>query len=370
MKILYITTIGGTMPFFRTFIEELIRDGHLVDIACNENIMAVPDYFKEWGCNIYNISCTRFPFDIGNIKAIKEIKNIVRKNHYDIVHCHTPIAAACTRIACRNLRSKGTKVFYTAHGFHFYIGASFINWLLYYPIEKVLAKWTDLLITINQEDYQRASAKFKAEEIVYVPGVGLELNKFTRNYSENEKKQVREKLGIGINDIMLLSVGELNKNKNHEIVIRALAESGNSNIHYCIAGEGGLKEKLASRAEKSKVKLHLLGYRRDIPLLLQASDIFVLPSLREGLNVSLMEAIASRVCVICSQIRGNTDLVEDKNFLFDPHNVEDVKKTIAYSLVNKNEDIIEKNYKKIYQFSRENVNCIMKEMYRNYSLKE
>lgn len=363
MKILYITTIGGTMPFFRTFIEELIKDGHFVDIACNGLIMAVPDYFKEWGCNIYDISCTRFPFNIGNIKTIKEIKNIVSKNYYDIVHCHTPIASACTRIACRDLRNAGTKVFYTAHGFHFYKGAPFPNWLLYYPIEKVLSKWTDVLITMNQEDYQRAIAKFKAERIVYVPGVGFNMDKFAQNYSEDEKKQVREKLEIGINDIMLLSVGELNKNKNHEIVIKALAEMSDFNIHYCIAGEGELKGKLASIAEKNKVKLHLLGYRRDIPLLLHTSDIFILPSLREGLNVSLMEAIASKICVICSQIRGNIDLVEDKNFLFDPRCVKSVKRAISYSITNKDTNVINDNYKKIHQFSKENVNHIMKKEY-------
>lgn len=123
MKILYITTIGGTMSFFNKLIKDLIDCGNVVDIATNEKESSVPVCYREWGCKIYPISCSRSPFKSGNLKAIKEIKKIVENDEYEIVHCHTPIAAACTRLACKGLRKKGVKVIYTAHGFHFYKGA-------------------------------------------------------------------------------------------------------------------------------------------------------------------------------------------------------------------------------------------------------
>ena len=153
MKILYITTIGGTMNFFQSFIQRLVQEGHTVDIACNNTTSKVAGFYYELGCNVYAIQTSRSPLNKGNIRAIRQIKTLVENNHYDIVHCHTPIAAMCTRIACRRARKQGTKVFYTAHGFHFYKGAPLKNWLVYYPVEKICSYFTDILITINREDY-------------------------------------------------------------------------------------------------------------------------------------------------------------------------------------------------------------------------
>ena len=152
MKILYVTTIGGTMRFFRSVIKELLDAGHVVDIAANEKTSPVAPCYREWGCTVHQIDPSRSPLNKGNLMAIKQIKKLVTENHYDIVHCHTPVAAMCTRLACRKARKSGTKVFYTAHGFHFYKGAPRKNWLIFYPIEKFCARWTDLLITINKFD--------------------------------------------------------------------------------------------------------------------------------------------------------------------------------------------------------------------------
>lgn len=312
MNILYVTTIGGTMNFFKSFIAKLIEDGHNVEIACNEKASAVNEYFKELGCVVHQISCLRSPLKKGNLTAIKELKKIVSEKHYDIVHCHTPIAAACTRIACRKARKNGTKVIYTAHGFHFYKGAPKKNWLIFYTIEKFCARYTDVLITINKEDYERAKKKFKAKSVEYVPGVGINVEKFSS--VDIDKLEKRCEIGVPENCTLLLSVGELNKNKNQEIVIRALSEINDSSIHYVIAGAGGNEKYLRDLADGIGVgeNVHLLGYRKDIPELCKAADIFVHPSFREGLPVAVMEAMASGLPVICSKIRGNVDLI-DKN---------------------------------------------------------
>lgn len=317
MKILYVTTIGGTMHFFRSFIRKLLDEGHIVDIATNETVSPVQECYRGWGCKIYPISTSRSPLNTGNLTAIRQLKKLVEQNQYDIVHCHTPLAAMCTRLACRGVRNRGTKVVYTAHGFHFYKGAPAKNWLLYYPIEKFCSFFTDILITINQEDYAFAQTKMKAKKVIYVPGVGIDLRKFASVAVDKNAK--RQDLGVPENAVVLLSVGELNQNKNHESVIRAIA---GMDVYYLIAGIGLLQEHLQNVIREVGMgdRVKLLGFRTDIVELCKTADIFVFPSFREGLPVSLMEAMASGLPCVASNIRGVQDLVIDgaSGFLFAP----------------------------------------------------
>lgn len=312
MKILYVTTIGITMRFFDRFVKCLLENGHTVDLACNENDgQQVPACFREWGCTVYPLSCIRSPLHRGNIKAIKEIKKLVKDQQYDIVHCHTPIAAACTRIACRKARKYGTKVFYTAHGLHFYHGAPLKNWLIYYPVEKLCAHFTDVLITINQEDYSRAKRKLKAKSVEYVPGVGIDVDHFANAISDRIAK--RKELGIPVDAFLLLSVGELNENKNHQVILRAMAKLQHPRIHYAIAGIGDRKEQLLVLADKLGLSnhVHLLGYRKDVSELCRASDVFCFPSFREGLGLGAIEAMASGLPLVTSNVHGINDYSRD-----------------------------------------------------------
>lgn len=308
------------MSFFKQIIKDLIDNGNVVDIATNESTSKVPDCYREWGCLIYNISTSRSLFKIGNLKAIKEIKTIAK--NYDIVHCHTPIAGAATRMACKSLRKKNNlKVVYTAHGFHFYHGSPKKNWLLYYPVERVCSRWTDVLITINNEDYNLAKAKMKASMIEYIPGVGVNIERFKSIVVDRAKK--RRELGISENARLLLSVGELNRNKNHQLIIKAIAELHDNNVHYMIAGVGGQADSLTNLAKSLNVNLHLLGYRKDVAELYKIADLYIHPSLREGLPVAVIEAIASGCIAIGSRIRGNSDLIPPE-FLFDKKSVSEV----------------------------------------------
>ena len=311
MKIMYITTIGSTMNFFKSFISNLINDGHTVDIACNQKDSAVSSFYSELGCKTFDLSCSRSPCDKGNIRAIGEIKRILSENHYDIVHCHTPIAAAITRMAARKARKGGTEVIYTAHGFHFYKGAPLKNWLIYYPVEKLCAHFTDILITINKEDYALAKRKLKAKQIKYVPGVGIDTEKFSGCVINKLEK--RKELGVPENATLLLSVGELNKNKNHETVIKALAKLHNPVIYYLIAGKGNLENHLNRLIENSNLKnnVKLLGYRTDIAELYNAADICVFPSIREGLGVAAIEGMATGLPLIVSDNRGTRDFCQN-----------------------------------------------------------
>lgn len=320
MKILYITTIGATMDFFPALIQQLITRGNQVDLACNNTDRPVSAHFLDMGCRVFSISCTRSPFSPGNITAVKELRALVSREGYDIVHCHTPIAAACTRLACRGL---GCKVIYTAHGFHFYKGAPLKNWLLFYPVEKLCAPMTDLLITINQEDYALAQKKLKAKQVLYVPGVGVDL----KSFAPGDGSVLRQQLEIPPENKVLLSVGELSKRKNHELLIRAAAEI--PDVTVVIAGAGAMEAHLKTLAAELACDVRLLGYRRDIADLCRMCDVFVLPSIHEGLPVSLMEAMACEKPVCCSHIRGSIDLVDARGgATFDPHSVADCRRAL------------------------------------------
>lgn len=326
MKILYITTISDTMGFFPDHIKMLLGQGHTVDLACNI-VNPVKQEIINMGCKIHQIPFQRFPLRKDNLIAYKMLKEIIIDEGYDLVHTHTPIASAITRLACKNI--KKIKVLYTAHGFHFYKGAPIKNWIIYYPIEKWLSKYTDTLITINKEDYERAKNDFKAKRVEYIPGVGLDIDKFTNVVVDKAGK--RQELGLPEDAFVILSVGELNKNKNHEVVIRAIAKLNNPNIHYVICGKGSLESYLKKLSTELGIgeNLHLLGYREDIPEICKISDVFAFPSFREGLPVSVMEAMASGLPVICSQIRGNTDLIDTMGGgLFNPHSIDSCKKSI------------------------------------------
>lgn len=300
------------MGFFEAFIRELTKEGHTVDIATNETVKPVPSCYREWGCKIFPLSCSRSPFSKGNLAAVKQIRRLVEANGYDIVHCHTPIAAACTRLACRKLRKKqGIKVFYTAHGFHFYKGAPLKNWMIYYLVEKLCARYTDKLITINSEDYALAQKKMKAKEVLYVPGVGVDLSRFQGVTVDKAGK--RAELGIPEDATVLLSVGEVNENKNHQVIIRAMAQLKRDDLHYMIAGVGpkadALKELTGELGLMGKV--HLLGYRKDVPELCYAADIFCFPSFREGLGLAAIEGMACGLPIVTSDKHGINDYSMD-----------------------------------------------------------
>lgn len=352
------------MGFFKSLVKKLIDEGNKVDIATNEQTSSVPDCYREWGCKVFQISTSRSPFSFGNIKAIKQIRKIAVD--YDIVHCHTPLAGLATRLACKPLRKKtGLKVFYTAHGFHFFKGAPKKNWLLYYPIEKICSKWTDTLITINKEDYELAKKKMKAQKVIYVSGVGVDINRFSKNaFAQTDMDTAKEELALKKDDIVLLSVGELSERKNHKIVIQAISKLGNPNIQYYIVGKGGLESSLRALITNKNLdkQVHLLGFREDIPLLLSISDLFVFPSRQEGLPVALMEAISSKTPVVCSDIRGNVELVCE-NQLFDCDDVDGLVNRIKSFIENGYKKETEINYCNIHAFSIEKVIDVMLKIY-------
>ena len=252
------------------------------------------------GCDrFYPIEFARNPLKPANWRAYKELKKIIAEARFDVIHCHTPVAAILTRLAARKARKQGCKVLYTVHGLHFYQGAPLVNWLVYFPAEWLCAFFTDVLITINKEDY------------AFARGVGVDLEKF-RDHSR-ERAPLRASLGLGEEDFVLLSVAEMTKNKNHKMMLEALAQLPDPHIRLLCAGQGQElqnNQDLCDRLGLSH-RVQFLGYRKDVPQLYAAADAFLFVSYREGLSLSLMEAMSSGLPSIVTPIRGNTDLIEN-----------------------------------------------------------
>ncbi len=366
--------------FNRSNIKLLQGLGYHVDVACNyiegstctkERIADLKRTLKDWEVNYFQIDFARNVTNFKqNRRAYQQLKILAKKTHYNLVHCHAPIGGVLGRIVFQKERKQGTAVIYTAHGFHFFQGAPLKNWMLYYPVEKFLSRWTDCLITINKEDYWRAKKKFHAKRIQYVPGVGVDLRKIAETKIDRSKK--RRELGISEDAFFILSVGELSKRKNHKLILQALCNLKNKKICYVICGQGALENELKEFVldyglEK---KVQFLGYRSDVVELYKSADLFVFPSLQEGLPVALMEAMASGVPCVASDIRGNRDLLEGeiKRNLIRSNQPERWAKHILYCIHHIKEETQKagKYQKRIERFSEEKIEIKMKEIYQSY----
>lgn len=323
-RVLFVATVVKThiMEFHIPYLQMFQEAGWETAVAARNDYEDPADCVIPYCDRYYDIPFARNPLHPSNVMAYRQLKKVIEEGDYDIIHCHTPVGGMLGRFAARHTRHRGTRVIYTAHGFHFYQGAPLLNWLVYYPAERWMARYTDALITINQEDYARAQ-HFHARQVYYVPGVGIDLTRFAPPADEDmwrqESMDKRRELGLQLDDYVILSVGELIKRKNHEVVIRAMAEikaQSEENYHrlqYVICGRGAMETELKQLACALGVEehVHFLGYRSDISQICHASDLFVFMSLQEGLPVALMEAMACGLPVVCSAIRGNADLVVD-----------------------------------------------------------
>lgn len=311
-KILIVATVYSHIAaFHQDVIYKLKENNYEVHIAGKNNLrenLKINQVDKK-----NNVDFTRNPISFKNFKAYKEIKKILLKEKYDIIYCHTPAASVITRLAARKTRKKfGTKVIYMAHGFHFYKGAPIKNWLLYYPVEKFTSRFTDLILTINNEDYELAEKKFKKTKVLKTKGVGLDLSRF-EDISSNI--DIRTELNIKKDDFVILSVGELNDNKNQLFAIKAIQSILNkiTNIKYLIAGSGPNKDKYDKYIKENNIQenIILLGYRRDIPQILNSVDLLISTSKREGLGINVIEGMQAGKVVLVSNIRGHVDIVTD-----------------------------------------------------------
>lgn len=299
--------------------------GYEVHVACNfrqgntcdaARVRKLRRTLGEMGAVPHQWDCPRNIRDVRKCwGAYRQLLHLAGREQFAWMHCHSPVGGALARAVAHR---QGIRVIYTAHGFHFYKGAPLKNWLLYYPAEKLLAHWTDVLVTVNREDYLSAKRNLKAGRIFHIPGIGIDMSRFRASGCPLQggvsiREEIRSKYRIPDGALLLLSVGELSRRKNHQAVLHALAELPRQDVYYLVCGQGKWKKRLIRKAEMLGIadRVRLPGFCEDVAAVYQAADLFVFPSLQEGLPAALMEAMAAGLACVVSDIRGNRELIDD-----------------------------------------------------------
>lgn len=378
-RVLMLASVASMIDQFNMpNIALLQKLGYQVDVACNfiegntcsdARVAELKQKLQDMHVRCYQIDFARNIKHMGqNMKALWQVEALMKQNTYAFCHCHSPIGGVVARIAGHRTR---TKVIYTAHGFHFYQGAPVMNWLVYYPVEKMLSRWTDVLITINHEDYKLAKKKFKMKKLTYVPGIGIDTQR--EGLSQKEKEEKRKELGIPQDAFLITNAAEFTPNKNQKTVIEAIEQLHNPNIYFVMCGIGEKKAELEQYVKEHGLEEHIrfVGFRNDLHEILQTSDCFVLSSFREGLSVALMEAMAEGLPVVCGRIRGNVDLVKNGfgGLLLAPEDIKAYENAFIklYEMRQRKPGMFEQmgitNQKSIKMFGRNAVEQVMENVY-------
>lgn len=339
-KVLLTATVQSHIAqFHKPLINMLKENGYEVHVAARNNLAEKNGLRLSEPDKIYDVPFDRSPLSKNNILAYRDLNKLLSENNYDIVHCNTPMGGVLTRLAGSKYRKRGMKIFYTAHGFHFYKGAPKKNWMVYYPIEKFLARYTDKLITITKEDFLLANSKFDTE-VIHIHGVGVNTEKFYQ-YTEKEISKLRKKLGYAHDNKLLICIGELNDNKNQSVIIKAVAELVNNipGIRLMLAGNGPMEEDLKTLVTELKMQEYVkfLGYRTDLEKYINIADVLVTASYREGLPLNVMEGMLCGKAVIASRNRGNKELVYHgkSGYLFESNDPKELAKYLIDLLIDK-----------------------------------
>lgn len=334
-KVLIVASVVSFIEWFnKENVDYLNKDKNCeLHIACNFDYMEDTDEertrkyinkLKSEGVILYNIHFARSPFSAENIECYKKLQTIIDDIHFDLIHVHTPTVSILTRLAARKVRREGTVVMYTCHGFHFHNAAPKKNWMMLYPMERIMSHFCDYIVTINQEDYLRAQT-FHVPNVRYIPGVGVDLSRI-RKAAGVDKAELRKSIGVPEDGILVLAIGEMIPRKNHQVIIRAIAKIKNKNIYFAICGKGPLKDELKQLANTLGIgeRVLFLGFRKDIPELCNIADISAFPSRIEGLGLAGIEAMAAGVPLVSSNVHGILDYVKDgkTGYALDPDNVD------------------------------------------------
>ena len=363
-KILYIENEAkaDSVSFYKAALDASLRMGwefHLAYHCLDYSEDRMREVERKYGFCFHQIDFARNPLHPMNFRAYSQLKKLADES-FDLIHCNTPVGGVLGRLLAAQKRIR--PVIYQAHGFHFYTGAPLINWLLYYPVEKSLARFTDRIITISREDYEYAREHLHPRSgVSYIPGVGIEPDEWKNG------RDIRRDIGINENDFVILSVGRLERNKNCGILIDAVCEIPDIRLIFC--GDGPDRALLQNKATQKGIanRVLFLGNRNDMLDIYHSVDCFVMASFREGLSRSIMEAMACGLPCIVSDIRGNRDLIDlEGGFLFDPNDANELAKQIGKirNSAERRRKMGFHNREKVSQFSYDRVLEEMLSIYR------
>lgn len=376
-KALLVTTVSGFVPQFEMSNVAILKElGYEIHYASNFNN---PSYgtdnkrLEGTGIICHQVDFERSPFNKKNWQAYKQLVKIMKDENIDLVHCHTPMGAVLARLAAKKCGIKD--VLYTAHGFHFFKGASIKNWLIYYPVERFLSGYTDTQVCINMEDFYNAK-KFKARNVEYIAGVGIDTKgiKEKSNITSGEKEELRKELKLADTDRVLITAGEMIERKNQKFLLEVVKKikEKESSVKLIVCGHGRLENSLKLKTKELGIEDNVIftGYRTDIYRILGLSEVFLFSSLQEGLPVAVMEAMAVGLPVVCSKVRGNADLVDNGKGGYVPEQFDvNIWSDLIYSLLmdkNRLKSFGEYNIDKIKEYDKSNVEKEMRRIYGYY----
>ncbi len=384
-KVLMAASVASMIDQFNLpNIRLLLQMGYEVHVACNftegntcdkRRIEKLRKELGRLGVKPYQWDCPRNAASgVKCLRAYRQLWRLTQREQFAWMHCQSPVGGVLARLIAHR---RGMPVVYTAHGFHFYRGAPWKNWVLYYPVEKLLSYWTDVLVTVNREDERFAKRHLNAKKVFYIPGVGVDTARFQKENVEQDHTggSLRKKYGVAADAVLLLSVGELSRRKNQKAVIAALPYFKKENLYYLICGQGKQKQRLKRLAKRLGVaeRVRMVGYTEDVSALYQTADLFLFPSKQEGMPVALMEAMAAKLPCVVSDIRGNRELMDDawaQEFLFQPENLAQICKALDRMLHKKEQWQLygERNQNKIQYYRLPVVQKRMKQIYQEMRL--
>ena len=361
MKKLLITSTELMMiQFLVPHVKYLSENGFRVEIACSEvggRMEDVRSALEGVADAIHVLRLERSPVNPRNFLGYQDMRRLLKENHYDIIWTNEPVMGVVTRLAASKYRRRGTKVIYMCHGFHFFAGAGKANWAVYYPIERIMAHFCDAIVTMNQEDYTRARS-FKVKRVYKIPGVGVDTRRFSTGGYTEFRVAKRRQLGLPEDAYVVLTVGELTRRKNQKVILHALAQLKDPSVHYVLCGKGDQREALEQLVQELGLgdRVHLLGYRLDVPEIYRMADCFAFSSIHEGLPFALMEAMQTGLPIVASRIRGNVDLIDDGvgGILCDVHDSEQYRQGLIKVRTMDKESMAAHNRRKLTEFDVEN----------------
>lgn len=326
-KVLLVATVQSHIcQFHKALVEVLHEHGFEVHVAARDNLAEKNGMKLDFVENVYNVPFSRSPKSADNIKAYHQLKGIINRESYDVIHCNTPMGGIVTRLAAQKSRKRGTTLVYTAHGFHFYQGAPKKNWLVFYPIEKLFSRFTDKLVTITEEDYQLAKKKFHCK-VYRIHGVGVSEKRYFPA-AKGEKERLREELGYLQDEKLILCIGELLPNKNQAMAIRMMRKLVHDlpKAKLLIAGNGPERVNLEALTEKLGLQEHVefLDYCTYLERYQKTVDVGISCSKREGLPLNVVESMLTKNPVVATQNRGHRELVRhgENGYLVDVNDVQ------------------------------------------------
>jgi len=372
--VLFLATVPSMIVVFNIRnIKMLQKMGYTVHAACNfddrsawtdEQIEEYKTILKENNVTMHQIDFPRKPYHpILLFRSYVQIKKLLKEYTFVMMHNQSCVSGILGRIACKKHKMK---IVHTEHGFYYFVGGPIVNWI-FYPFDKICSYITDTIITINQDDTAFAKKHMRAKNVAYIHGVGIDIDYY--NNTVIDKAKMREELGIPENAFVVLSVGELNENKNHSVILKAIACLEKKDIYYIICGEGVERDNLQQLARDLGIedRFILTGLVKNVNEYYKMADIFAFPSKREGLGLAALEAMASGLAIITSNKNGINDYAEDgkTGFMYEPGDVQGFSKGIM--TVYNDRDLLEKfgkyNKKQVLSFSNDEADKVIKGVY-------